>query len=78
MREQATHVVAQPTGDIGDSVGHYLGELIQVPLLTPSEERYLAERIAQGFPATLEDPDIARRVAALLTGTAARSAGDAA
>jgi RNA polymerase primary sigma factor len=34
--------------DMGDSLGQYLGELIQVPLLSPSEERQLAERIAQG------------------------------
>jgi RNA polymerase primary sigma factor len=36
------------TEDMGDSLGQYLGELIQVPLLSPGEEQRLAERIAQG------------------------------
>src|SRR6266704_2669818 len=47
MREQTTSTMAQAE-PLGDSLGQYLGELIQVPLLTPSEERHLAGRVAQG------------------------------
>ena len=48
MNDHATGHVIPQTEDMGDFLGQYLGELIQVPLLSPSEERRLAERIAQG------------------------------
>jgi RNA polymerase primary sigma factor len=48
MKTHATDHRLPQTEDMGDSLGQYLGELIQVPLLSPGEERQLAERIAQG------------------------------
>ncbi len=47
MREQTPSAIAQAE-HMGDSLGQYLGELIQVPLLSPSEERQLAERVTYG------------------------------
>jgi RNA polymerase primary sigma factor len=48
MQTHATNHRLPQTEDMGDSLGQYLGELIQVPLLSPGEEQRLAERIAQG------------------------------
>ena len=48
MKTHAINHRLPQTEDMGDSLGQYLGELIQVPLLSPSEEQRLAERIAQG------------------------------
>jgi RNA polymerase primary sigma factor len=48
MKTHATNHRLPQTEDMSDSLGQYLGELVQVPLLSPGEERRLAERIAQG------------------------------
>ena len=48
MNTHATDHRLPQTDEMGDSLGQYLGELIQVPLLSPSEEQRLAERVAQG------------------------------
>src|SRR5437867_11420383 len=47
MRERSTSKGAQREG-MGDALGQYLRDIIQVPLLTSSEERRLAEQVAQG------------------------------